>query len=209
MMTWIQSKGRITVDPKSLFIAPLLKIWNDDETPTKDQANALLAYIHLVSQLDPEAPYFTASALEIRALVKKQLFGDPDFVFDEPLNDLLEYAIIEYQRAYEDASHRAVRIYRQKIDEIITEIGQKKPQIVQTQGIKGQIIFVSNVDFINKAMKELPNLIAVMEGLEEKVKRMSKNDIQIRGGKRQSILTKRQTEYESKTEKETTSRVGE
>lgn len=191
MMQWIASSGKVMVDAKTLMLEPLLRIYNDDPSPTKDQANRYLAYIHLVSQIDPEAPYFRSSHLEVRALAKRQLFRDENFDFGVALNEFLEATILEYQKAFEDADARAERIFDKKIDQIIAEIDLKQPEIVRTSGIKGQVIFVSNVDLINKAMKSLPELLKIRDELRAKIKKLNKDGAVIRGGKKESVLLKR------------------
>lgn len=190
-MEWIHSRGRVVVDAKTLMLAPLLRIYNDDKTEHRDTANRYLAYIHLVAQIDQTAPYFRASHLEVRQLAKKQLFGSADFEFGETLDKFLEETIKDYRDAYEEEDSRAERVMRKKIDEMLFEIDSKKPQIVQTAGIKGQVIFVSNVDLINKAMLSVPKLIEIVEELKAKVKKMNKDDAVIRAGKRESVLIKR------------------
>lgn len=190
-MQWIAGGGKVSVDAKTLMLEPLLRIYNDDPSPTKDQANRYLAYIHLVSQIDPEAPYFRSSHLEVRALAKRQLFRDESFDFGKALEEFLEKTIKDYQEAYEDSDSRAERIFNKKIDQMITEIDRKEPEIVRTSGIKGQVIFVSNVDLINKAMKSLPDLLQIRDELRAKIKRFSKDEAVIRGGKKESVLLKR------------------
>lgn len=191
MMQWIAGGGKVSVDAKTLMLEPLLRIYNDDKSPTKDQANRYLAYIHLVSQIDHEAPYFRSSHLEVRALAKRQLFRDENFDFGVSLNEFLEKAIQDYQEAYEDSDSRAERIFNKKIDQMIKEIDRKEPEIVRTSGIKGQVIFVSNVDLINKAMKSLPDLLQIRDELRAKIKRLSKDEAVIRAGKKESVLLKR------------------
>lgn len=190
MMKWIQSGGKVQVDARTLMLEKLLRIYNDDKSTTKDQANRYLGYIHLVSQIDESAPYFRADSSEVRSLAKRQFFGSAEFEFGQLLNEFIESAIADYQYAYEEADARAERVFRKKIDQLISEIDATKPEIVKTSGIKGQVIFVSNTDLINKAMLSLPKLLDIGDELKAKVKKLNKNDVQVRGGKRESVLHK-------------------
>lgn len=191
MMKWINNRGTIQVDAKTLFIEPLLRIYKDDKSSLKETANRYLAYIHLVSQVDFEAPYFKADYHDIRALVKKQLFADPDLEFPEEINNFLEATILEYQRAYEEAGARAARVFKKKIDNVIRKIDETDVQVTESVGRGGNVTYVSNFPILSKMMNEVGPLLDIQDNLELRVKKMNDKDVKVRGNKRQSILTKK------------------
>lgn len=190
MMKWVQNKGKVEVDPRSLLLECLLRIYNDDKSMLKEQANRYLAYIHIVSQIDDAAPYFKSDYTEVRSLAKKQLFGDYNFEFPENLNNFLDFCVQEYQTAYEHLDARASRVFRKKIDELIKEVDSKPVEVVRSSN-RGMVTFVSNFPIISKMMVDSIKLLDVAEELEARVKKQSEKGVKVRANRRQSILTKR------------------
>lgn len=181
---------RVIVDAKTMMIAGISTIWEDDDTKTKETASKLLTYVHLVSQLDAKAPYFQSSFDEVRMLVKKDLFGDMDFAFPEDLDLLLENTIEEYQKAYEPPEYRMRRMFIKKIDQTRNIIEDTDPEIVKSVS-RGQTTFSSNFSILQKMMGELDSMFEDKEKLEARIKKQASAEMMIRGEKKISLLEQR------------------
>lgn len=190
-MEWIQSKGRVVVDPRTLLLADLRRIYNDDPSEFKETANIYLSYIHLVSQLDEKAPYFKSDINEVRQLAKKQLFGSTDHLFNTDLDAFIENAVKDYIQAYEEVDARASRIFRKKIDNLLAKIDSTSLELKESVSRGGTVSYSSNFTIISKMMADVMPLIDAQGELEARVKKMNKKGIKIRGDKRESVLNKR------------------
>ena len=181
----------MTVDPQTLLIADLRRLYNEDPSELKETASLYLAYIHIVSQIDSTAPYFKSDTNEVRQLARKQLFGSADFAFTEQLELFLEDVIIQYQQAYEEPDARAARIFKKKVDNLLKKIDDTQLEIKESTSRGGTVSFSSNFPIISKMMNDVIPLIDTQSELEARVKKMGKGDAKIRGNKRESILNKR------------------
>lgn len=190
MMKWINSKGRVLVDAQTLMLTDLRRIYNQDTSELKETANLYLAYVHLVSQIDELAPYFKSDYKEVRLLTKKQLFGSKDFMFAEELDAFLDNVVEQYQEAYEETDARAERIFKKKVDDLLSKIDSTNLEIKENTGRNGTT-FTSNFQILKSMMGEVMPLIDAKNLLEERVKKMNKKSVKIRGDKRESVLNKR------------------
>lgn len=176
-------KGRVVLDAMSLSLKSVQKVYEDYDP---DVAIRVLTYIHIVSRLDPSAPFFSADIKEIHELSARQMFSDEEreTMSWEPIRKLA----LRYEKAFETPEVRVVKIFNDKIDQIREMIRDTEPTIVEyvtTSGSKG---FSSNVPIITKAMQDLDNLLDAKEKLEARVRKQSAKAGRIMGGKSPSRL---------------------
>ena len=178
---------RVVPDPSSLMLAELMDIWKADSSKDKQQACEILTYIHLVSQIDSDAPFASSAETEVRQLATMNIWRDEKGRPSQEELEPFESAVIAYRQAYETEERRAVRVYKNKIDQLTQLLEDTIPAIVKTNsGYK------TNVDIINKMMKEMTNLMDAKENLEARIRKSSKDNVNLMGGKAESRLEKKQ-----------------
>lgn len=190
MLKYIFDKQRIIIDPLTIQIRSMKDIWENDTSKSKDTAFKFLTYIHLVSQIDEQAPYHTSAFDEVRPLVKKDIFGDYEFEFEESVNDMLEDAIDEYQKAFEPIEKRALRVFTMKIDQIRLTIEGTEPKIKESN-IRGVISFASNFPLLDKMMQGIGPLMDTRDEMEARMRKEKSQDSKVRGDKKLSLIEER------------------
>jgi len=167
MLTFSIDSGRVVIDPLSIQLNGLRQIYESDTSMLKETAIRVLTYIHLVSQLDPSAPFSTASFDEVRPLVKEELFQDAEFEFAN--EQFIEDCIDDYLKAYEETDARAKRIFRRKIDEILSKLDSHEVEVVRNNTRQG-VTFTSNFPMFQKMMAELGPLMEQERKIEEQMR---------------------------------------
>lgn len=190
MLKFDLSSHRIVVDPKSLMISELREVYENDSDPLKRNAINILSYIHLASQIDPAAPYFSAREDEVETLAAIDIFGrdyaERGVVLDSFLN--LTQA---YQKAFEKPENRIVKSFNHKLDQLQDMLEKVRPEIEKSINLKtGTFTYVSNTRSIMQVMKDLDEVMDAKEQLEERIKDKRLKDVKIRGGKKESYLEK-------------------
>jgi hypothetical protein len=191
LLKFLKTKFRVEVDTKSLMLAPFLDIWNNDQTDTKDYANQILAFVHLVAQIDPDAPFYKSDKDEVRFLAKSQVFRNMSHEFTEEEEILIQNAIDVYIKANEVPEERMLRVFINKIDEMRLEIDRKKFEIVKnTNTATGVVSFASNAKTITDSMKSIDDILDVKEQLENRLKNAKSSDKRVKGQRDPSFLEK-------------------
>ena len=195
LMKFTRRTRGVEVDPTTLMIASLLDIWNNDQSDIKGQANKYLAFVHLMSQLDFEAPFFNASEEELTPLCKNEIFRNPDFMFEEADKILVDNAILMYQKANEIPEERLYHDYIRKIDEIRNKIANTPVEIVRNvNSLSGAVTFASNGKIISDLMKELDNMVAIKDEMYNKLRNARVTDKKVKGQRNPSFLEKKHME---------------
>jgi hypothetical protein len=188
-MTFSRERNRVVVDAYALMIDEIRIIWQKDRTRIKDKATELISYVHLASQIDPEAPFFSSKEEEVKRLVIQNIWRNA------PPRNLEQYddTITAYQEVYETAGVRILKSFTVKIDEIKDLIDEQKPRIEENFNEKsGATTFATNIKMITDAMKEINGLMDEQEKLEQRLKRQDLQAISTLGEKKPSRLEKRQ-----------------
>lgn len=188
-MTFSREKNRVQVDAYGLMIDEIRAVWEKDRTRIKEKATALISYIHLSAQVDPEAPFFGAKSSEVKELSARNIWRD-----DIPRNiEQYDDTIVAYRKAYETADVRVLKTFSDKIDEIQELIGEQKPKITENYNDKtGAVSFATNMKIITDAMKDINGLIDEKEKLEQRIKKELANQISTLGQKKPSRLERQQ-----------------
>lgn len=171
------------LDALSMSLKSVQKVYKDYDP---DVAIRVLTYIHIVSRLDPSAPFFSADVKEIHELARRQMFSEAETV--EMNWESIDTLSIKYEKAFETPDVRVVKIFNDKIDQIKNMIKDTEPVIVEYATSSGSKGFSSNVPIITKAMQDLDNLLDAKEKLEARVRKQSVKAGKIMGGKSPSRL---------------------
>lgn len=190
MMEFDMIKRRVRIKAKSITIDALSRIWEADKSEEKDEATKYLTYVHLVSQIDPEAPYYRAAFDEVRILAKRDIWKNYDHEFEQGEEDILEEAIDQYRNAYESVGNRTVRIFDIKIDQIRNVIESTEP-VITPSTVRGVTTYASNFPILNKMMQELTNLMDTKEALEARVNKQTSEGGTVRAGRTLSLVEKK------------------
>lgn len=206
MLRYNRDRHRITVDPMSITLAPLLKIWAMDTTHDKDDAHKLLTYIHLVSQIDQDAPYAKVDPMEVSPLVRKELWGKYDYVIDfgDVNEEFMENTVLHYQSAYETGEEASVRSFDKKIYEIRNIIDTTTIKI-ETSVSRGTTTYVTNFTIINKMMQDVTKIVKARDELKALILKQNTRE-SIKGKQKLSFADKRRQEL-AKSRKPTIERT--
>lgn len=176
---------RVELDPLTITLRGMKRIWEEDTSVGKESAFTILTYIHLVAQIDKDAPYYASNPKEVRDLVKYELFGDVETQFSNESE--LESIIAEYQGAFEEPELRAVRVINNKIDELQMIIEATQVKIVE-QNTRNGTTFASNFDIINKMIQNLDKIRLAKEALLASLEKQKQSGARIRGDRQLSWI---------------------
>lgn len=204
MLKFNHDTRRVTVDPKTVIIQNLGIIWDNDSSKGKEKSTKLLTYIHLVSQIDEEAPYYTSAYNEVGPLAKRDLYGnyEHDFTkeYGDDFDDFLEESIAQYQQAYETVDHRSYRSIIRKIDQTRELIDSTDPQLKESI-VRGAVTYASNFAILNKMIQELGPLQDAADEMRARMKKAkAKEEGVMRAGKKRSIMEERLRKAKEKNE---------
>ncbi len=191
MLKFNLQNHRIYIDPLSLTVKELRDIYNSDPTETKFAAIDQLSYIHLVSQIDPEAPLFSARKDEVERLAASNVWGK-DYLTIHPDLAVFHDAVKAYLEAFDRAEVRIVRAYGNKLDEFEDLLDTVKPELVKSVNNKtGAVTFTSNAAVIMKVMKDIRPIMVEKKELEEFMTQTSTKESKKWGGKTDSYLERK------------------
>ena len=195
MLKFTMSNHRVTVDPGSLTLECLRLIWVADKTKIKEDATKLLTYIHIVSQIDEDAPFAKVDPSEVSSLAKKEIFGVYEYEFDAPFDEnYMEEAVTSYQLAFEIPEEAAVRSFNKKIYEIQKKIDITEIKIEETV-VRGTKTYVTNFNIINKMMQDLSKITKARDELKNAIVRgTARGDIKAQ--RKLSLLEKRRRDID-------------
>lgn len=186
--------GRVTVDPKSLMIKELRDIYEADNDPLKWISTDILSYIHIVSQIDPDAPFFGARLDEVEVLAANNIWGSDWKRNSANLSEF--HPVIEaYVDAFDKAEVRIIRSYGRKIDQLQDMIDDVDPKIEKSTNLKsGTFTYVSNTNPLMKVMKEIRIIANEKKKLEDALRQGAESDTKRWGGRSESYLEKKKKE---------------
>lgn len=180
---------RVVIDPVSLLLRELKDIWDADESAMKEEATEQLTFVHLVSQLDADAPFSDSSPSEVVELVARNIWheGNPRKRPARSAITMLLAIVDSYRKAYETPERRVLRRYNAKIDEISELVDSTSPRISQTRSNA----YTSNLGIITKALAELDNLLDLKDKMASRIARQQGKDFETVGDKKPSILERK------------------
>lgn len=188
MLKFRADRHRVVIDGLTLLVGPLRDFYysqSDDGAATD-----VLSYVHLVAQVDPDAPYFQARMDEVYILAAKGIWG---LNYEERIKlDDYDHLVDAYVEAFDKPEVRLLRVYNHKIDQIQDMIEKTDPQIEKSTNLKiGTFTYVSNTEKLSKMMRELGPIMDQRDEIVERVKQTREKDKKIRGGKTESYLERK------------------
>lgn len=191
MLTY--KNGRIEVKPTDLLIRTFLEAYAQDTSETKDEAHKLFAFIHLRSQIDPEAPFFRVSHFEIHPICKYEIYKDRDYDWSDSIyteEQALEM-VKEYQFAFSTPGDRMLKSFDKKIDEMRKLADDTKPKISESKNDKtGKIEFTTNTTMIANTLLSVDKLMEARDKMVAKLKNQEDSGT-VRGQQEPSLLEQR------------------
>jgi hypothetical protein len=195
MLKFTMSNNRVSVDPVSLTLEPLRQIWMGDKSKIKEEATKLLTYIHIVSQIDEDAPFSKIDPSEVVPLAKKEIFGDYNYKFSGDFDEaFMEDALTSYQLAYETAEEAAVRAFDKKIHQMRQKI-DKEEIVIEETIVRGTKTFVTNFNILNKMMQDMTKIVKARDELKASIVRGNTRG-DTKGQRKLSYIEKRRRDME-------------
>lgn len=178
MLHFNKQHGKVIIDPINELMNLVREV---QEKYDPDIAIRVLTYIHVASRLDPAAPFFSADEKEVRDLAIRNIFTETEreTYKHEDFEDWKKL----YEKEYETADVRVVKIFNDKIDQIREMIKDTTPVIVEYSTSSGSKGFASNTAIITKAMNDMDSLMDAKEKLEARIRKQSAKAGKIHGGK--------------------------
>lgn len=195
MIRFIKGQRDVEIDAKSLILKPLRDIYYAQEDRTS--ATKILTYIHVVSQVDPDAPFYEVREDEIRELAARNIWG-PDWK-QEAEGGLGQYEqlIADYLNAYDKPERRGVRIYNNLLDQIDDLIVSTPPSISKSINVNtGTFSWQQNTKAITDLMKSKNSIVKERDELADRIKNSGQKNAKVRGEKALSFSEKKQLERE-------------
>ena len=155
-------KGKVVINPTSLWIPELKKLWNRDKTEDKANANSEISYI--VFMYDYRSPYRDYSERDREQKVRRDCFPEEsDWVPDKEI----QKAIKRFRELQETANSRllkAAKIAADKLAEYFNNVDS------------------SAASEIVRNLKELGTVVKSLDTLEKQVQKEQLEKNNIRGG---------------------------
>ena len=155
-------KGKVVMNPTSLWIPEFKKLWNRDKSEDKANASAEISYI--VFMYDYRSPYRDYSERDRERKVREDCFPKkPDWVPDKEITK----AIKRFRDLQETANSRllkAAKIASDKLETYFTNVDS------------------SAASEIIRNLKELGTLVKSLDTLEKQVQKEQLEKNSIRGG---------------------------
>lgn len=194
---------KLVIKVQDLMLPDFRILYKKDKSRTKEDALELFLYIHIVSQLDPKAPYAKSDPTQVRRLAKSFIFKDSDYRFssnklikDEKLLDL----IIElYADTYTTPARALELSFDKKIYQFKKMIDDTVPEIVKSHKVgKGtdedgdpiytDVKFVTNSDMLRKTMVDLEHVIAAKNTMSQLAENENISAGKVRANQQKSYL---------------------
>jgi hypothetical protein len=188
MLKFNLSKYRVEVDPTSLLLSRLREVWESDKTKTKEMATRLLSYVHLASQIDPDAPFAATPPTEVKQLVIANLWRGEEMPSVRDLS-WLDPTISDYRESYETPDRRAVRRFNAKIDQLSKLVEDTTPEIKPVASG-----FKSNTSILTSLMKEIVPLMDARDALAQRIAKQAGRGANLMGSKKESLLEQQHRE---------------
>jgi len=154
----------------------------------KDKLDKFFLCIYFMFSLDEENAFrdLDGSMKKEQIIYRIWKSRDANPPFDKKEKELYEKAADAYILHSSTEEERAVEELNRKMEQLRNTIKETTPKIMeQMHPTTGVTSFVTNIDIINKAIKELPTILEVKEKLIASMKRQSINT-RNRGGTKQT-----------------------
>jgi len=165
--------GEVVADPSRLIIPEFKTIWDKDKSKDKQRATKELAYIVFSYDLSADNPYRGYSEYERDIVLKKDLFGDSNWVPDSYVSDAIE----KFKRLMETTNTRVLLGAKKAAEELAKWFEQIDFSKVDAYG---KPIFSATE--LARNLKEVGSIVKSLAQLEEMVRREQVDKTTTRGG---------------------------
>jgi hypothetical protein len=169
MISFVMKDGRLQMTEQFMMIPQFVDIWERDKTERKEHANKLLFYVYLMADLSEDCPTkdldHSMKDQECRFLA----FKSKNYQFEDEDVEYVQAALDAYKKFNENAEERMLKTYDKKIDEVRHMLDETTPQISDGVNNSGVTVYTSNVDIINRALKEVSNLVKAKNDLRQAI----------------------------------------
>nr|DAI14763.1 MAG TPA: hypothetical protein [Bacteriophage sp.] len=168
---------RVTISEEALALKPFKLLWNRDKSKDKSKANNELAFIYFYA--DPRSDFQIYIDDEERMeQIKDSLGLAPEWQPDAELE-----AAIEYYKSFKPLSSLLLEDARFLIDNLRKTLRSIN---IDERDDKGKPVF--QVPAVMKAIKEMPDLIKMMDETEKALFSDVQENSRMRGNKQKSVM---------------------
>jgi len=158
------------MDETFLMVPEFTEIWKWDKTKDKKKAHKVLFYIYLMCDLNDECPTKDLDQTIKDGQCRFMAYGSRHYVFDGAETDLVVQGIQAYTMLNEVAEERMLSTYDSKIDQLRDLLEETEPVIHENVNDRtGVVTFATNIEIINRALKEISNLVKAKHDLRQTI----------------------------------------
>lgn len=169
MISFEMKDGRLQMTEQFLMIPQFVDIWERDKSKTKDHANKLLFYIYLMCDLSESCPTKDLDQSMKDSECRFLAFKAKNYQFNQEDLQYVQDAMDAYILFNETAEERILKVYDKKLDEVRTMLDRTQPQMSEGINNSGVTVYTTNVDIINRALKEISNLVKAKNDLRQAI----------------------------------------
>ena len=165
-------RGRLILNPNSLYVPEFRRIWERDKMSTKDQATKEIAYVTFMCNLSNKNPYNAYSERDKAIKITQDIFGDinykPDDVIKEAMKKYTEMQSTTYTRLLKSSLKAADKLaeYFEMLD------------FTKLDSMGKPVYTVRDLGF---SLKEVGNIIKSLTSLEKQVQKDQLESVKVRG----------------------------
>ena len=169
MIRFTMKDGRLQMTEVFLMVPEFVTIWESDKTKDKKKAHRMLFYVYLMCDLTDECPTKDLGQATKDGQCRFMAFQSKNYVIEGKELEMIHEAMEAYVLLNEIPEERMLRTYDDKIDQIRIILDETEPQIETGINNSGVTVFTTNIDIINKALKEIANLVKAKHDLKQAV----------------------------------------
>jgi len=152
------------------MVPEFVEILEWDKTKEKNKAHKILFYLYLMCDLGDECPTKDLDQSIKDGQCRFMAYGTRKYDFEGQEQRLIISGLAAYTLLNEVAEERMLKTYDEKIDQLRTLLEETTPVIHENMNANtGIISFSTNVEIINKALKEISNLVKAKHDLRQTV----------------------------------------
>jgi len=163
-------EGRLQMEPSFLMVPEFVSIWEWDKTKNHKKGHQLLFYVYLMCDLSDDCPTKDLDLSNKDQQCRYMVFGKKNYHFDDEEGALVSEALDAYTLLNEVPEERMLKTYDAKIDQLRILLDDTDPVIRENiNDSNGVTTFTTNIDIINKGLKEIANLVKAKQELKQAV----------------------------------------
>lgn len=169
MIKFTMKDGRLQMTQEFLMIPEFTDVWNRDKTKEKQHAHDILFYVYLMCDLQDDCPTKNLDKIVKDQHCRFMVFKDKAYQFTDKDLPYVQAAVTAYTLLNETSEERILQVYDAKIDQLRIMLEEVTPVIREGVSNAGVATFTTNVDMINRALKEVSNLVKAKNELKQAI----------------------------------------